>query len=83
MTGETIGNSGCQCVFSFEKHYMRMGIDRLIAEQNEKIKKVQEGEEQIRKSGIAEPEALIDIHERFKKDLENVKKRLENTPDCK
>lgn len=83
MVGETIGNSGCKCVFPFEKHHMRLGLDKLIEEENKEIKKVQEGAEEIRKSGLAEPEALIDIHESFKRNVETVKKRLENTPECK
>lgn len=78
----TIGNSGCQCVFPYEKHYMKLGIDKLIEKENEQIKKVKETAEEIRKIGLIEPEALIGIHERFKMDVETVKKRLEKTPDC-
>lgn len=83
MAGETIGNNKCQCIFPFDKHYLKLGLDKLIEDENKKIKKVQEGAEEIKKSGLAEPEALIDIHERFKGDVETVKKRLENTPECK
>lgn len=82
-SGDTIGNSGCKCVFPFEKHYLKLGLDKLIEVENEKIKKVKERAEEIKKTGIAEPEALIDIHERFKTDVETTKKRLENTPECK
>ena len=83
MAGETIGNGGCQCVFPFEKHHMKMGLDKLKEEEKEKIKKVQEGAEEIKKSGIAEPEALIDIHKKFIRDVEVTRNRLENTPDCR
>lgn len=83
MVGETIGNGGCQCIFPFEKHHMKLGLDKLIEEESDKIKKVREKVEEIKKSGLTEPKALIDIHERFKRDVETVKKRLENTPECK
>jgi hypothetical protein len=62
---------------------LKLGLDKLIEGENEKIKKVREGAEDIKKSGMADPESLIDIHERFKRDVEATKKRLENTPDCK
>lgn len=83
MVGETIGNDGCKCVFPFEKHYLKLGLDKLIEEENKKIDEVRKRAEEIRKTGLAEPEALIDIHKRFKNDVETVKKRLEDTPDCK
>lgn len=83
MTGEMIGNGGCWCVLPFEKHYMKIGLDKLIEEEKEKINKVQEGAEDIKKSGIAEPEVLIDIHKRFMRNVEIVRNRLENTLDCK
>lgn len=83
MVGETIGNARCQCIYPFDKHYLKLGIDELIKEQEEKIKKIQEGAEEIKKAGVAEPEALIDVHKRFKSDVETVKIRLENTPECK
>lgn len=83
MAGETIGNGGCKCVFPFEKNYLKLGLEKLIEIENEKITKVQESAEEIRKTGIATPESLINIHEMFKRDVETTKKRLENTPDCK
>jgi len=87
MVGETIGNSGCQCIFPFDKHYLKLGLDKLIEEEDEKIRKVQKKIEEIKKTGLTEPEALIyeledSTYKRFKRDVETVKKRLENTPDC-
>lgn len=53
MVGKTIGNGECQCIFSFEKNYLKLGLDRLIEEENEKIKKAKiEWAKHIKKSGI-------------------------------
>lgn len=79
---ETIGNGKCSCVFPFEKHYLKLGIDKLIDIEDKEIKHIQEGAEVIRKSGITSPEALTEIHENLKRDLETTKRRLENTPPC-
>lgn len=79
---DTIGNGKCSCIFPFEKHYLQLGIDKLIEIENKEIKHIQDGAETIRKSGITSPEDLIDIHENFKRDLETTKERLENTPEC-
>lgn len=80
---ETIGNSKCQCIMPFERHYILKALEEVIEKENKEIKRVHEGAEKIRESGIAEPEALIEIHERVKRDVEIVKKRTENTPECK
>lgn len=78
----TIGNSKCECIHSFEKHYLELGLEKLIENENDAIKRIQKDTEAITKSGLADPETLIDIHEHLKRDVEIAKERLGNTPIC-
>lgn len=66
----------------FEKHYLLKALDESIERQEKEIKRVQDNVEKMREA-LIEPEAIIDIHEHVKRDFQVVRKRTEDTPQCK
>lgn len=80
---ETIGNSKCQCIMPFDKRHILKALEESIERQDEEIKKIQEKAKEIRETELLEPEELMGIYERIKRDLQIVWKRTENTPSCK
>ena len=79
---KTIGDSRCQCIMPFEKHQIIKALDDAIERQEKEIKKIQQGANGA-KDSLLDPEQIINIHERFKRDFQVVWKRVDETPSCK
>ncbi len=79
---DTIVDKKRECILSFDKHHLTLGLDKLTQDADVKIKHIQDNKESIIRSGFTNLEVLISIHNDFKRDVDITRKRLENTPIC-
>ena len=78
MTTKTIGKD-CKCIYPFDRHYIKLALDKLIEEKNKEIRNIRE---RAKMKIIKDPEPFIRVFERSRRNTETVKKRLENIPIC-
>ena len=86
LPSDTLGK--CECIDSYNKHFLISTLNQKIDDEKNYIKKIEydrklyETREKYSPQ-YSSPDALIRINERIIETTETVKKRVENTPECK
>ena len=76
---DSIGKD-CKCIYDFEKRYVDIALQELIAKEEENIK---EHEEQVRSGKLPEVlSGLKGLHARYVRDLKVVRERFTAMPTC-
>lgn len=86
LPSDTLGK--CECIDAYNKHFLISTLNEKIDDWKNYIKKIEydrklyETREKYSPQ-YASPDALIRMHKRVIQTADIVKKRVENTPECK